>query len=108
MNDKELQHTIAERLQQDWELELPDIVSEEVLLQLLAAKVSRLIEKDPEGFFQLMYRLDIPEKKLNLILFDQDAVFKIARMVYDRQLQKIQSRRQGRNNSENIDKELEW
>jgi hypothetical protein len=108
MEDKELQHIIAERLQQDWELQLPDLVSEEALLELLAVKVSRLIEKDPEAFFQLMYRLDIPEKKLNLILFDQDAVFKIARMIYDRQLQKIQSRKQGRNNSESIDKELEW
>lgn len=106
--DKEISKSIARHLQDDWELQIPDTFTENELLELLAAKISRLIELQPETFFQLMYRLDIPEKKLNAVLGNMDAIDKIARLVYDRQLEKALSRQQYRENNDNIDKNLQW
>jgi hypothetical protein len=78
------------------------------MLKLLADKVVVILERGPETFFQLMYRLDISEKKLNAVLDDDDVAAKIARLIYDRQLQKIHSRRTHREKSPNDDPELKW
>ena len=58
-------HEAAAALQSDWELRLPDTLSEEAILKLLAERIVLVLERGPETFFQLMYRLDISEKKLN-------------------------------------------
>jgi len=102
-----LQET-ASALQHDWELVLPGTLSEDALLQLLADRIVTILERGPETFFQLMYRLDISEKRLNAVLGDDDVPQKIARLVYDRQLQKIQSRLNNRMNTEDSDPELKW
>ena len=94
-------------LKDDWELVLPDTLSEDAILKLLADRVVKILEQGPETFFQLMYRLDISEKKLNAILHDPHVADKIARLIYDRQLQKIQSRHVHRKKSENSDPELQ-
>jgi len=100
---------IANILKKDWELSLPDIVSEEEILMQLTARVVTLIERGAESFFQLMYRLDISEKKLNSVVGDEDVAGKIARLIYDRQLQKIQSREHfRRTNSMQSDEDLSW
>ena len=95
-------------LKQDWDLQLPDVLSEEAILKLLAASVLLVLERGPETFFQLMYRLDISEKKLTAVLADDDVPAKVARLIYDRQLQKIQSRLANRKTSETDDPELSW
>ena len=79
-------------LQQEWGLALPGTLSDEEILKLLAERVVKLTEKGAEQFYQLMYRLDISEKKLNSVLGDDDVAEKIARLIYDRQIQKIVSR----------------
>jgi hypothetical protein len=93
-------------LQTDWELQLPETVSKEEILQQLANKIVTLIERNPEHFFQLMYRLDVPEAKLDAALKTEDAAHSIAELVYNRQLQKIESRQQNRNNEITDDPEL--
>ena len=95
-------------LKQDWDLQLPDNLSEEAILKLLADRVVLVLERGPETFFQLMYRLDISEKKLTVVLDDDDVAMKIARLIYDRQLQKIQSRLTNKVNKETDDPELRW
>ena len=107
MADNVLQET-ALALQQDWDLTLPDSLSEEAILKLLADRVVTILERGAETFFQLMYRLDISEKKLNAVLEDDDVAAKIARLIYDRQLQKIRSRHEYRMKQENEDPELKW
>jgi len=102
-----LQET-ALTLKDDWDLMLPDTLSEEAILKLLADRVVKILEQGPETFFQLMYRLDISEKKLNAILHDEGVADKIARLIYERQLQKIQSRRAYRKPSRSDDPELKW
>ena len=102
-----LQET-AVALQQDWGLQLPDEISEATILQKLAERVVILIERGSESFFQLMYRLDISEKKLNAIIGQPDVAEKIARLIYDRQLQKIQSRALYKQNTKDVDPDLQW
>ena len=106
MSDNILQDT-AIALQSDWDIQLPERLTEEAILQLLAEKIVAVLERGPEVFFQLMYRLDISEKKLNAVLLDQDVAMKTAKLVYDRQLQKIQSRQAFRG-EQSDDPELKW
>jgi len=95
-------------LQNEWGLQLPDIISEEEILKQLAKRVAVLIDQGPETFFQLMYRLDISEKKLNGVMQEEDVAENIARLIYDRQFQKIQSRRLFKSMNEEVDPELKW
>jgi len=98
----------ANALQNDWGIQLPQTLSEESILKLLADKVVQVLERGPETFFQLMYRLDISEKKLNAVLEDDNVAAKIARLIYDRQLQKIQSRQAFKGKAEESDPDLKW
>src|SRR4051812_2668854 len=95
-------------LRADWELTLPGNITEELILQLLTERVVVILARGPEPFFQLMYRLDISEKKLTAILHDKDAAAKIARLIYDRQLQKIQSRMDNKTTKRDDDADLQW
>ncbi len=104
----ELIEDTAIALQQEWDLQLPETLSVEAILKLLADRIVTILERGPDTFFQLMYRLDISEKKLNAILRDEDVALKIARLVYDRQLQKIQSRQANKKTNESDDPELRW
>ncbi len=109
MSDSLFSKEAAEALAQDWELSLPDMVNEARILDLLSAKISRLLEGSPEVFFGLMYRLDIPEDKLADALKNQnDAVKIIACQVYHRQLQKIESRARYKKPNDFSDDELIW
>jgi len=107
MDNNILQET-ALALQKEWAVSIPDIISEEAILKLLAERVVKIIAQGPDVFFQLMYRLDISEKKLNSVMHDEHAADKIARLIYDRQLQKIQSRINNKSNRADTDPDLKW
>jgi hypothetical protein len=106
MDDIQTQAVAA--LQQEWGLQLPATVTEEELLRLLADKLITIIEKGPKAFFQLMYRLDISERKLNATFGDKDVATKIARLVYERQLQKAASRKAHHSDPKSDDPDLAW
>lgn len=95
-------------LQQELGLQLEQMVPEEEILRQLSHRVELLLRNGHGSFFQLMYRLDIPEKKLSAVIDDADAYYKIARLIYERQLQKIQSRKRHPNNKKDIDGDLSW
>jgi len=107
MENEELKET-ALALKSEWDLEIPDALTEEAILELLAARLVKIIERGPDTFYQLMYRLDISEKKLNAVLQDKNVPLKIAKLIYDRQLQKIQSRLNYRKEKESGDPDLKW
>ena len=94
-------------LRQDWDLTTADAISEEEIIQLLTARVLYYLEREAEPFFQLMYRLDISEKKLNAVMNEEDVAERIARLIYERQMQKIHSRHTNKK-SEPYDPELSW
>src|SRR4051812_36891481 len=101
-------HQTALALGQDWDIQLPDTLSEEAILKLLADRVVTILERGPETFFQLMYRIDISEKKLNAVLQEADVAHQVARLIYNRQLQKIQSRLANKATRKSDEPELEW
>jgi hypothetical protein len=105
--DDLLQQTVS-ALKEDWDLQIPETLSEEAILKLLADRVVLILERGPETFYRLMYRLDISEKKLTAILGDEDVADKIARLIYDRQLQKIKSRMEHKSQITDSDPELKW
>lgn len=102
------QKYINENLQRDWEIQLQETYTEAQVLDALALKIAMLIDRNPESFFQLMYRLDISENKLNAILFQQDAAMQVAHMVYERQLQKARSRQNHKPDDNAEDRDLRW
>lgn len=101
------QQEIFEALYKQWDLQSRDMVSEEEIKRQLARRILQLMDKTPEQFFQLMYRLDIPEQRLRTIWADADAPDKIAALVYERQLQKLQSRHSNRKDNAK-DPDLQW
>jgi hypothetical protein len=102
------QQEVVQMLQNDWELQLPELVSEQEILEQLEKRVIQLADRDPEAFFQLMYRLDVPEQKLRAGLLEQDAPMQIAKLIYKRQLQKIEARKMFRSKPPDIEDELKW
>lgn len=111
MSDQNDQLALAQGLQQEWGIAIPDIISEETILEQLQLKVVQIIERGPEAFFQLMYRLDISERKLqDAMYFSKNPSASIARLIYVRQWQKIRSRAAHRNSGDKPegDDELSW
>lgn len=91
------------------ELSIPHGLSEKDVLKLLAERIAALVQQGPDAFYGLMYRLDIPEKKLHNLATSKDAAMQVARLIYDRQLQKARSREYYRNNPLSTDEdELKW
>ena len=88
-------------------LELPDNVSQEVILAALTQRVEQLIAGNPDQLFSMLYRLDISEEKIKTAMaFDYEVAKKIAVLIYERQLEKIVSRNQFR--STKPDDDLAW
>ena len=99
---------INKALQQDWEIDLANAVTEEEVISLLAMRIGQIIERTPEAFFQLMYRLDISEQKLNNIMSGMISTEEIAKMVYNRQLERVKSRLKYKQDNQSEDKDLQW
>src|ERR1700759_2938466 len=62
----------------------------------LAEKINALIQRDFGALVQLLYRIDVSEVRLRRMLNDEsgeDAGLLIARLIMERQWQKIESRR---------------
>ena len=102
------QQEVIRMLEADWGLQSPEGVSEEAILKLLEQKILQLADKNPEAFFQLMYRLDVSEQKVKSVLFEPDAGMQIARLVYKRQLQKIEVRKLFREKGDIAEDDLKW
>jgi hypothetical protein len=75
----------------------PGNLTVDELADLLAERVNAMINGDFSALVQLLYRIDINESRLRLILQENqasDAGQLIARMILERQWQKIETRRQ--------------
>ena len=79
-------------------LELAESLSADELETVLADRVNALIRTDFSGLVQLLYRIDINESRLRELLRvnadGEDAGRIIARLIMERQGQKIETRRQ--------------
>lgn len=87
----ELQHTFG--------LDIPETATVDMLEQMLADRINRLIVDDFNQLIQLLYRIDVQEEKLKKLLKENtgtDAGLLIARLILERQWQKIETRRKYR------------
>ncbi len=80
----------------EWDNE-EEIKTEAELIRLLSQHIAWLIDRRTEHLFSLMYRLDIPEEKVRAALLpgnDEAPAHALARLVVERQKQRLATRRQ--------------
>lgn len=106
ISDKEYK-ALLDTLADNLSLKAPELISEDTILNALAVKVAEMLQYNRDVFFQLMYKLDIDERKLQAAMTEQDISLGIARLIYERQLQRIISRNSNRP-TEAEDSDLEW
>jgi hypothetical protein len=81
------------------------------LRQALADKINQLINTDFSRLVSLLYRVDVNEQKLKIILKENantDAGLLIADLMIERQSEKIRSRQQNQRGHNNISDEEKW
>ena len=85
--------------------------SEQLFRKELAAHIHFLINNDFEKLVSILYRLDVNEKKLKVLLEEKntdDAGLLIADAIIERQLQKIISRKKFSDFNKDIPEEEKW
>ena len=99
---------LLQDLNTNYELELRDVPTLEELEQLLAERVNTMIQRDFGSLVQLLYRVDVSENRLRGLLQEnagEDAGRVVARLILERQWQKIETRRQYRRDAGGGDEE---
>lgn len=85
--------------------------NEKLWYNAVVEKINYLILSDFDQLIQILYRLDISEKKVKQLLKtqkDTDAAEIITQLMIERQLQKIKTRRQFGKRDDNIPDEELW
>lgn len=101
---------LIQSLNNDLLLSIADIAGLAEIEQAVKQKVSELLQADFNALVTLLYRIDVSEKKLKLLLEtnkDTDAADIISRLIVERQLQKIKSRNEFRSNND-VSEEEKW
>jgi uncharacterized protein YwgA len=86
-------------LNKEMSLQLPVQITMEELEQELTNHINHLINTDFEKLIYYLYRIDVNETKMKKLLQQEEGVNAaqlIARLIIDRQLQKIKSRAEHR------------
>ena len=100
--------TLIQDLNNSYSLELLDARAIEDLEEALSEKVNAMIQTDFGALVQLLYRIDVNEARLRVLLQQnagEDAGRVIARLIIQRQWQKMESRRQYRKDMGESDEE---
>jgi hypothetical protein len=88
MADDELDITLRD-------LSLGDLkeADEAKLIEALALRVAFLLDHEPAILFSTLYRLDVLEVNINAVLkSNEDTAFGLARLILDRQKEKLKTR----------------
>ena len=64
----------------------------EMLEDWLAREISLLIDQDFERLMNILYRIDVNEEKTKMAFASSDTAKTIARLIIDRELQKVATR----------------
>jgi hypothetical protein len=91
-------------------IELPEKISLDELKKDLSIFINQLIQRDFHSLVALLYRIDISEPKLKQLLdqMDENAGDIIAVMIIERELEKLQSRREHNREGNSISEEEKW
>ena len=96
-------HLLIQDLNNTYALELREVPAIGELEELLAEKVNAMIQTDFGALVQLLYRIDINESRLRALLqenAEENAGGVIARLIIERQWQKIETRSRYRSNAD--------
>lgn len=66
------------------------------LKQWLSEEVRLLLDHDFQRLLNILYRIDVSEKKTSIALASDDPAQAIARLIIERELQKVESRKKYR------------
>ena len=97
-------------LNKNLEINIPSVRSIDELKRFLTPYINDLINKDFNKLINILYRIDVDEKKLKTFLNNNqntDAAAIISDMIIDRQIQKIRSRSEFKSD-QNISDEEKW
>jgi hypothetical protein len=97
-------------LRNSLEIDVPENISFDLLKEHLSSHINFLIQSDFQKLVSILYRVDVSESKLKHLLKDNpgyDAANIITELIIERELQKIRSRQEYRNN-ENISDDEKW
>ena len=108
-------------MQQENELPLPEKIlavsnlidqkNEEQIRRKLIILINELIIKDFHALVQLLYRIDVYEKKIRLYLekeSNEDSAAILADLIVERQLEKVESRKRFSENKGQESDEEKW
>jgi hypothetical protein len=101
------QKALVSTLPEDLRLVEEAYLSEEDFLNALVPKVAYMMQYNSGVFFQLLYKLDVLEPKLKVAMQQVDVPMAIARLILERQMEKIISRRDFPA-SESKEEDLSW
>jgi len=107
---KPLNTNLIPEINSSLDLQLATSLSYEELLKKLSTEINHLINNDFEKLVFYLYRIDVNETKMRLLLDQRegkDAAELIANLIIERQLQKIESRRNFQH-KDNIDENEKW
>lgn len=78
-----------------FELEQAVQPDEQEMIRVLAERISEMLDREPDLLFSTLYRLDVYESKINQVLQSpfEDPATGLARLVIERQKEKLQTRR---------------
>lgn len=88
-----------------------DLFTKEKIRENLISLINELINKDFHALVQLLYRIDVNEKKIRLHLeenSEKDAATVLTDLIIERQLQKIESRKKFNQKNNAHDDEEKW
>jgi len=103
--------TLVREINKNMAIALPDEISLDELQKRLSVVVNELIQTDFQKLIMLLYRIDVSEPKLKQLLQVQpqeNAGNIIAALIIERQLQKIKTRQQFRQQNDLFDEEEKW
>jgi hypothetical protein len=106
-----MEKELIENIKKDMAIILPDKISLKELEEALTIYANQLIQKDFQKLVTLLYRIDVSEAKLKYLLqlqTDENADNIIAKLIIERQLQKIKSRQQFSKHNDDISEDEKW
>ncbi len=96
----------------DFQMDTPkEGMTEQELLGALANQIAYFIEYRMDFLLSLMYRLDIPEAKVNFALSPEHPLppnMALAKLVLERQKERVNTRIVYKQQELDLDEELEW
>ena len=107
---KQINKDLIPILRQSLEIDVPENISFDLLKERISSHINLLIQFEFQKLVSILYRVDVSESKLKHLLKENqgfDAANIITELIIERQLQKIRSRQEHRND-ENISDDEKW